>query len=319
MPRDGSGVFSPPAGTLATSGTAIESAKYNAFVNDLTADANAARPIVAGGTGATTAGAALTALGAQPLDAGLTSIAGLTTAADRMIYTTAADTYAVATLTAAGRAILDDANATAQLVTLGIGGDIPALEALASTGIAVRTAADTWATRTITAGSGISITNGDGVAGNIVVAASAGMTFSTAQATTSGTERDFTGIPSTAKRVTVMFQDVSLSGSAALRVQLGTSGGFVTTGYIGAGGASRSTSGCDINLNTATRKAQGTLTFLNISGTRWVGGLAYDNDGVGGGGGGYSVDISGALERVRFTTSTGTDTFDSGSVNVMWE
>lgn len=119
MPRDGSGILSAPAGTTATAGTPIESAKYNAFVNDWVADGNTARPIVAGGTGATTAGAALAALGGQPLDAGLTSIAGLTTAADRMIYTTAADTYAVATLTAAGRALLDDADAAAQLVTLG--------------------------------------------------------------------------------------------------------------------------------------------------------------------------------------------------------
>jgi hypothetical protein len=55
----------------------------------------------------------------QAADAGLTSIAGLTTLADRMIYTTALDTYAVATLTAAGRALIDDADAAAQLETLG--------------------------------------------------------------------------------------------------------------------------------------------------------------------------------------------------------
>jgi hypothetical protein len=55
----------------------------------------------------------------QAADAGLTSIAGLTTLADRMIYTTASDTYAVSTLTAAGRALIDDADAAAQLVTLG--------------------------------------------------------------------------------------------------------------------------------------------------------------------------------------------------------
>jgi hypothetical protein len=55
----------------------------------------------------------------QATDAGLTSIAGLTTLADRMIYTTALDTYAVATLTAAGRALIDDADAAAQLATLG--------------------------------------------------------------------------------------------------------------------------------------------------------------------------------------------------------
>jgi len=57
----------------------------------------------------------------QPLDAGLTSISGLTTAADNIIYTTALDTYATASCTAAGRAILDDADATAQRTTLGLG------------------------------------------------------------------------------------------------------------------------------------------------------------------------------------------------------
>jgi len=58
----------------------------------------------------------------QPIDAGLTSISGLTTAADNIIYTTAADTYATASCTAAGRALLDDANAAAQRTTLGLGG-----------------------------------------------------------------------------------------------------------------------------------------------------------------------------------------------------
>jgi hypothetical protein len=57
----------------------------------------------------------------QAYDAGLQSIAGLTTEADRSIYTTASDTYAVYTLTAAGRAILDDADASAQRTTLGLG------------------------------------------------------------------------------------------------------------------------------------------------------------------------------------------------------
>lgn len=67
----------------------------------------------------------------EPSDAGLTSIAGLTTLADRMIYTTASDTYAVAVLTAAGRALLDDANASTQRTTLGlaIGSDVMAYDA----------------------------------------------------------------------------------------------------------------------------------------------------------------------------------------------
>lgn len=68
-----------------------------------------------------TAAEVLSDIGAQASDAGLTSIAGLTTSADKMIYTTGADTYAVTSLTAAGRAILDDSDAAAQRVTLGVG------------------------------------------------------------------------------------------------------------------------------------------------------------------------------------------------------
>ncbi len=57
MPRV-AGVYSPPAGTKGVPNTTIQSAPYNAFIDDLTQDANAARPITAGGTGATSASAA---------------------------------------------------------------------------------------------------------------------------------------------------------------------------------------------------------------------------------------------------------------------
>jgi hypothetical protein len=127
MPRDGSGNYTLPANTQAVSGDPISSTKFNTLVQDLEADCNTDRPIVAGGTGASTALAARANLGleigvnVQAFDAGLLSIAGLTTLADRSIYTTASDTYAVYTLTAAGRAILDDADAAAQRTTLGLG------------------------------------------------------------------------------------------------------------------------------------------------------------------------------------------------------
>lgn len=101
MPRDGSGVLSAPAGTTATAGTTIESAKYNAFVADWVADGNTARPIVAGGTGATTAGAALTALGGQPLDADLTSWAAITRASGF-------DTFVATPTSASLQALLTD-------------------------------------------------------------------------------------------------------------------------------------------------------------------------------------------------------------------
>jgi len=62
MPRNGSGVYSKPAGTTAVADTLIESAKYNQTIDDLVADANEARPITAGGTGATSKSGATTAL-----------------------------------------------------------------------------------------------------------------------------------------------------------------------------------------------------------------------------------------------------------------
>jgi len=80
-----------------------------------------------GGTGASTASGARANLGlvigtdVQAYDAALASIAGLTTASGEIIYTTASDTYATTTITAAGRAILDDADASAQRTTLGLG------------------------------------------------------------------------------------------------------------------------------------------------------------------------------------------------------
>jgi hypothetical protein len=81
VPRNGSNVYSAPAGTLATTLTTIKSPEYNAFVNDLVTDANTARPVVAGGTGATTAvggGDAFSTKGADIASAATTDIGAAT-------------------------------------------------------------------------------------------------------------------------------------------------------------------------------------------------------------------------------------------------
>jgi hypothetical protein len=93
--RDGSGVYSYPGGGAAVSGAAISSTAYNTRAADVLADLNAARPISAGGTGATTAATARIALGVQASDALLTAIAALTTSADRFLKFTGTDTVAV--------------------------------------------------------------------------------------------------------------------------------------------------------------------------------------------------------------------------------
>lgn len=136
MPRNGSNVYSPPAGSVVTSGTDIESAPYNALIDDLTADLNLARPIVAGGTGATTAAAARTSLGlgigsdVQAFSANLdavaasstsASIAALGTVADRGLYTTGAGVWAEFTQTSQARSLMAAATQSDQRAALGLG------------------------------------------------------------------------------------------------------------------------------------------------------------------------------------------------------
>ena len=92
---------------------------------------NSPLPIANGGTGATTAGAALTALGGQPIDPTLTALAGLATGADKVAYSTGTDTFSQADLTSFARTLLDDANAGAARTTLGVGtGDSPTFAGL---------------------------------------------------------------------------------------------------------------------------------------------------------------------------------------------
>jgi hypothetical protein len=125
MARDGSGTYSLPAATAAVSGDPVSSTKFNTLAEDLEADANAVRPIVAGGTGANSASAARTALGLEiganvmAYDAGLLSLAALGSAADKYLYTTGVDVWAEGAITSFGRSLLDDADAATARTTLG--------------------------------------------------------------------------------------------------------------------------------------------------------------------------------------------------------
>lgn len=166
------------------------------------------------------------------------------------------------------------------------------------------------------------------------VSASGGVTGSlksaTAQASTSGTSIDFTSIPNGVKRITVMLNGVSLSGTSNILIQIG-SGSVTTSGYASgstiAGAANsaaglNSTAGFIVNIGSAAANIfSGAATINLISGTTWVssysGGLT--NTNYGSNGGGVSPALSTTLDRVRITTVNGTDTFDAGSINIIYE
>ena len=148
-------------------------------------------------------------------------------------------------------------------------------------------------------------------------------------ATTSGTSKDFSTIASTAKRVTLILQGVSLSGTALLRIQLGTSGGLVTSGYgstssvISSGAATAAaTAGFEIYTDVpgASYTVDGAIVFYLVGSNTWVaagtvgwGGVAWTST-IGG-----HIVLGGTLTQLRLTTSNGTDTFDAGSANVFYE
>ncbi len=158
--------------------------------------------------------------------------------------------------------------------------------------------------------------------------ASGGITRATAVASTSGTSIDFTSIPSTVKKIIVMFKGVSTNGSSPIQVQLGTSSGPTTSGYGGSVqgpfdnglGAATHSSGFRIsNPNASGNVHEGIMTIANITGNDWVEGslISWSSGGAAGFGSG-SVSLSATLDRVRITTMNGTDTFDAGTLNIMY-
>jgi hypothetical protein len=155
------------------------------------------------------------------------------------------------------------------------------------------------------------------------------LTAATAQASTSGTSINFTDIPSWVKRITVVLSGVSTNGTSnSPLVQLGDSGGIETSGYGGYVaylGPSTASTGNSIGflLNFGVNAAVGTsgiVTLCNITGQTWVMAYTgtYDNTAyilVGSG----AKTLSATLDRVRITTVNGTDAFDAGTINILYE
>ena len=149
--------------------------------------------------------------------------------------------------------------------------------------------------------------------------------------TASGTAVDFTGIPSWVKRVTVMFEGVSTNGTSVPLLRVGA-GSIQSTGYVCAVQVlqnAQAVNGGEVTTSfplhptsvsviaTLTGSMTLTLTTTNL----WVCSIAINRSQdvaqviVGSG----RVSLSGALDRIRITTAIGTDTFDAGTINIMWE
>lgn len=150
------------------------------------------------------------------------------------------------------------------------------------------------------------------------------VTNGTAINTTSGTIHEFTGIPSTVKKIRVMFSAVSTSGSSNLLVQLGSTT-YTTTGYSGGASSGAATvsnsAGFIVNNNVAaTSQTSGHIEVSLLGSNTYT-----QSGGLCSGGGnaacvsGGAVTLSGVLDRIRLTTANGTDTFDAGTINVAWE
>lgn len=139
-----------------------------------------------------------------------------------------------------------------------------------------------------------------------------------------GTAIDFTGIPSWAKKITVILRGCSVSGSSNKIVQLGTGSTPQTTAYSDAGSnhvgtTYTHTSGIGDGISSASTLVTGSITFTNLVGNGWIGctALAANTGGFMLGCG--AVTLSGPLDILRLTTVNGTDTFDAGSVSILVE
>jgi hypothetical protein len=166
-----------------------------------------------------------------------------------------------------------------------------------------------------------------------IITASAGnlmLVSGTRVASTSGTSIDFTSLPSWVKRITVTLQGISGNNSSDPLIRLGTSGGFVTSGYLGAATAMSSSLGTTNYTNGfgiyqsgqagAGVIIHGTMIISSVGSNGWVAsGTFARSDGSNTSIMGGSIALGAALTQVRVTFANGTDTFDAGAINILYE
>lgn len=154
-----------------------------------------------------------------------------------------------------------------------------------------------------------------------------GITLGTSVASTSGTEIDFTSIPSGVKKITITLKGVSTNGTSNKLIQIGDAGGIETSGYLGASSfhavasvaTSNYTAGFGIKSATASNIHHGAITLYLHDSLDWVcsGDVAL-SDTTGTFTLAGSKTLSAELDRVRITTVNGTDAFDAGEINIQY-
>jgi len=155
-----------------------------------------------------------------------------------------------------------------------------------------------------------------------------GLQTATAVSLSGSTSTTFTNIPSWVKKITVMWSAIQQTsgGVNPFYIQLGTSGGIVTSGYTGGSGyvgggpaATSMSAAFNVYEDTPSTAYSGLITITNLTGNTWVASgiigntQAYTNQ-VGG-----TVTLSGALTQLKFTTASGTNVFSAGSINIIYE
>ena len=198
------------------------------------------------------------------------------------------------------------------------GADLTAIEALSGTGLAVRTAGNTWATRQVTSSDGsVVVTNPAGVAGDVDLSVPLFTSSSVIALTGAAPITIVNGLTGTPSYVELWFNGVSLTSTGQIFVQIGDVGGFVATGYDSTGSingaGSTSTTGFLIRIGVAAQAFTGVMIMRRTPGTNiWIAAYNGMSDGLASyltGAG--KVTLSNSLTQIRATATAAND-FDGG-------